>query len=405
MTQLAFTSSYQDDDGTFEYGTIVNKAFFDAIQTAINALVHSATNTGVTPADVIDEVVAARGSKADLDTRLDVSLNEDGTLKTQANLITASDAQSFLGIQNLYDDSRFEIWPSGDSSAPAGTTLSGTGAAVARTGTGLGDTVNPSDWLGFAAKITYGSATAKLTRTVVAAADFPTRLQGKTIGFGCWMRASAANQGSMVVDDGVTTTRGGESGNGTYHDGDSADAFVYGTHTMSGTATKLDVYFECAVSGSIYVSGVVVAVSDVAPGDWFPERWGELIVGQQQRGTLAADTDLNEFRFEFPLDMGILTKTKLKVGTAPTGQAAIWDVNKGGTSAYTTKPQIDAAGTTNSPGDAPDGTYQYRCFEEDDVLTWDCDQVGSGTAGAELTAQMIFRVPLGSRALLEAASL
>lgn len=405
MTELNFTSAYQDDDGTLEFGTIVNKAFFTAIQTAINAVIHSASNSAETPALTTDEVVAARGSKDSLDERLDVSLNEDGTLKTQADLISVSQLQSAFGLRNLYNDSRFEIWPDGDSSAPAGLTLSGTGAAIARTGSGLGDTTNPSDWGGFAAKITYGSATAKATRSVLSTSEFPTRIRARYVAFGCWMRASAANQGSMVIDDGVTTTRGGEMGTGTYHDGDSADAFVYGVHEVSDTATKLDAYFECAVSGSVYVSAAVVCISDVTLSDWFPERWAEVVIGQQQRGTLATGTTINELRLGFPFRMGIFVRTKIKVKTAPTDANAIWDVNKAGSSIYTTTlPTVVATESDNDPGDDADGTYANRCFVEDDILTFDCDQVGSTVAGEEATLAFVFRAPMAHADILEAAA-
>jgi hypothetical protein len=406
LTELSFTSAYADDTGDKSSGTVVDKAFFEAIEDAINALIHSTANTGITPEDIIDEVVAARGNEADLDTRISGVIDDDGALVEQSNLISTSQLAAHQGFRNWVDDSRLEIWPDGDSSAPAKWALSGSGAAIARTGSGLGDTVNPSDWGGFAAKITYGSAAAKMTRIMVSSTELVTRLQGKTLVFGAWLRASAANQGSIVIDDGVTQTRGGESGSGTYHDGDSANAWCYGSHTVSATATKLDVYIECAVSGSVYVSAICVGLGNVVLTDWTPERCGLLVVGTQQRGDpLATGTTINEWRFEFPYDMGIFLRAKIKVKTAPTGQAIVYDVNNGGTSMYSTEPQVDATDTTNSPGDAPDGTYQYRCVEEDDIITFDCDQVGSSEPGEEATLGFLFKVPMGTFDLLEAVDL
>lgn len=69
-----------DDTGDGVSGTILGQTVTDAIRDAINGLVHSSTNPGVTPEDAIDEVVAARGSKADLNTRLSISLTAAGLL-------------------------------------------------------------------------------------------------------------------------------------------------------------------------------------------------------------------------------------------------------------------------------------------------------------------------------------
>ena len=405
MTLLSFTSGYADDSGDKSSGTVVNKAFFEAIETAINTLVHSTTNTGVTPEDIIDEVVAARGSLADLDTRLGVILNEDGTLKTQSNLISTATLQSTLGLRNFYNDSRFEVWNSGDSSAPAGVTLSGTGAAVARTGAGLSDTTVASQWGGWSMKITYGSATARATKTLLSSSEFRTPLQGKTIAFGAWIRTSAANQGSIVIDDGVDQTRGGSNGSGTYGTGDGTNEWCYGTHTINGSATKLDVYIENAVSGTVYATAIVVCLSEVAVEDWFPERTGILIAQDSLRGTLTTGTLKNNFTWRCPFTEAILLRTTMIVITAPTDAALIADVNRGfSDSAYTTKPQIaDGALANTAVGQRPDGTYQYRCFSEGDGLYYDIDQVGSTVAGADLTIAFYFKVFLGTLDLIEAS--
>jgi hypothetical protein len=128
-----------DDDGSLTLGTVFAKAVTDAIRASIEADMFSAVNPAVTAENAIDEVVTARGSKASLDARLDVALNEDGTLKTQASLVTQADAASVTG-RNMVINDNFLIWAAGDAAAPTGWTLSGTGAAAARSGTGLGDT-------------------------------------------------------------------------------------------------------------------------------------------------------------------------------------------------------------------------------------------------------------------------
>jgi hypothetical protein len=82
-----------------------------------------------------------------------------------------------------------------------------------------------------------------------------------------------------------------------------------------------------------------------------------------------------------------IVKAKAHVKTAPTGQSIYVDVNKGGTTIFTTqtkRPQI-AAGTTDDDSDTPDITT----LAEGNVLSIDIDQVGSGTAGADLTLELV----------------
>lgn len=80
--------------------------------------------------------------------------------------------------------------------------------------------------------------------------------------------------------------------------------------------------------------------------------------------------------------------TRLMVGTAPTGSSLIVDVNKNGTTIYTTqgnRPSIAAASNAGGPGSAPDVTT----LAAGDYLTVDIDQVGSSVAGSDLTVSVI----------------
>jgi hypothetical protein len=102
---------------------------------------------------------------------------------------------------------------------------------------------------------------------------------------------------------------------------------------------------------------------------------GTLAVGTDKAPTLLAPCTLT------------ITKVKLVVKTAPTGAAIIVDVNKNGTTIFTTqgnRPQIAAGATT---GDS--GTPDVTALAETDKLTVDIDQVGSGTAGADLTVEVV----------------
>lgn len=77
------------------------------------------------------------------------------------------------------------------------------------------------------------------------------------------------------------------------------------------------------------------------------------------------------------------------VNTAPTGAALIVDVNKNGTTIYTTqtaRPQI-AVSTNSANGNSPAVTT----FAAGDYITVDVDQIGSTVAGSDLTVTIRLR--------------
>ena len=70
--------------------------------------------------------------------------------------------------------------------------------------------------------------------------------------------------------------------------------------------------------------------------------------------------------------------------TAPTGTNLIVDINKNGSTIFTTqanRPTISAGQNKGNSSPAPDITS----LVEGDVVTLDIDQIGSGTAGSDLT--------------------
>jgi hypothetical protein len=82
-----------------------------------------------------------------------------------------------------------------------------------------------------------------------------------------------------------------------------------------------------------------------------------------------------------------ITKVKVVVKTAPTGAALIVDVNKNGTTIFTTqgnRPTIAIGDTT-----ADSGTPDVTALAETDKLTIDIDQIGSTVAGADLTVEVV----------------
>lgn len=74
--------------------------------------------------------------------------------------------------------------------------------------------------------------------------------------------------------------------------------------------------------------------------------------------------------------------------TAPTGTSAIFDVNKNGTTVFTTqanRPTIAISGNTSGKITNADVTS----LADGDYLTVDIDQVGSTVPGADLTVQVL----------------
>jgi len=102
---------------------------------------------------------------------------------------------------------------------------------------------------------------------------------------------------------------------------------------------------------------------------------GTLTTGNDKAPTIVAPCTLT------------ITKVKLVVKTAPTGADLIVDVNKAGTTIFTTqanRPKITVGNTQGDSG-APDVTS----LSEGDKITIDIDQVGSTVAGADLTVEVV----------------
>ncbi len=101
---------------------------------------------------------------------------------------------------------------------------------------------------------------------------------------------------------------------------------------------------------------------------------------------LTTGTDKNPIPMEAPCTLTI-TEVRLKVKTAPTGAAIIVDVNKGGTTIFTTqsnRPQIADGATEGNTT-----TIEVNSLVKGDDLTFDIDQVGSSTAGSQLMVEII----------------
>lgn len=80
---------------------------------------------------------------------------------------------------------------------------------------------------------------------------------------------------------------------------------------------------------------------------------------------------------------GVIKKISGKVGTAPTGATLIVDVNKNGTTIFTTqanRPTVAVSATAATLAGFPEVTT----FAAGDLISIDIDQIGSSVAGANL---------------------
>jgi len=99
-----------------------------------------------------------------------------------------------------------------------------------------------------------------------------------------------------------------------------------------------------------------------------------------KQGPLSVATGTHRYYVE---SAATITKVRIATGTAPTGASLIVDVNKNGTTIYTTQANRPAitAGTNTATGNTIDVTGLVA----GDYITVDIDQVGSTIAGSDLT--------------------
>ena len=172
---------------------------------------------------------------------------------------------------------------------------------------------------------------------------------------------------------------------------------------IKGLAANIHVRYSASADGTGFTEtpqadskymGVYTGLSATAPTDKATYNWvqtiGEPGSGWEVRhpqlpvlGDMTVGT--NKMIFMVPFDMTIIG-VQAKVLTAPTGASLIIDINKNGTTLYTTqanRPTI-AAGETEVVAALPD----VVSLSEDDIISIDIDQVGSTVAGANLVVDL-----------------
>lgn len=105
-------------------------------------------------------------------------------------------------------------------------------------------------------------------------------------------------------------------------------------------------------------------------------------------GVVAAQT--GTARFVMPA-AGTLVGVVCSVSSAPTGQALICDLNKNGTTVFSTqanRPRVADGAFASAALAVPDTTS----FSLLDYYTLDIDQIGTGAAGSDLVVNVMFEL-------------
>lgn len=131
--------------------------------------------------------------------------------------------------------------------------------------------------------------------------------------------------------------------------------------------------------------------SDVALSWWEADgRWRAPNLGFAFTWDLAGAITVRTGALRIYNDTGVtltLRACRASVGTAPAGQAIRVDINKNGTTVFTTqgnRPNIAIAGNTSKVTN-----MDVITFADGDYLTYDIDQIGSTIAGADLLIQVL----------------
>lgn len=154
--------------------------------------------------------------------------------------------------------------------------------------------------------------------------------------------------------------------------------------------------FVTAEVGEFYTDGTAGAMWLKVTGAETTTGWSRVLVGTKTAQapltvlvTGALTAAANKARLTAPV-AGTIVGIYISAVTAPVGAAVLVDVNKAGTTLFTTqgnRPTI-ADGANDSVVAVPDVT----AIAAGDVLTVDVDQIGSGTAGSNLIVSIALRI-------------
>lgn len=314
------------------------------------------------------------------------------------NVVTTDTAQAISGFKTFSNGGEFQQTWAGGRFAPSATGavtttryVGGTISGAPTTGAHLaGDFViaqNGKVWICTADGTpgTWADAGASSAPSNMVTTDTTQEITGQKI-FGA----------PLAADDGITTTS------------IDVETIVF-TDTVMGPTFR-PTGFAGSTQASRYVGGTTSgapASGNYETGDFVVARDGKIWICTAG-GSPGTWVDLASFTVEsytFSVTGALTTQTgksriylegnyvvetiRAAVNTAPTGASLIVDVNKNGTTIYTTqsaRPTIAASGFT-ATGNSP----AITTFAAGDYMTVDVDQVGSTVAGSDLTVTVRLR--------------
>lgn len=152
----------------------------------------------------------------------------------------------------------FEIWGAGTSAAPTGWTASGGGTIARNNGGPVGT---------YFFQVTRAGTDTDIRQDVAAIYPPVSWWRGKTVTFGCWVRASVANVGRVTINDGVGAT------GSDYVAGDGVFHWITVTRTIDAAATAVQAV--CAANNTnalVSFDGPTLVLgptlSDALPPGW-----------------------------------------------------------------------------------------------------------------------------------------
>lgn len=213
-----------------------------------------------------------------------------------------------------------------------------------------------------------------ITTLSLLKATTPASTGSATNMYGLWVDPMTKG-GTLSVGARVDTPTGGGSKYCLWLSGDSDSTAAAGGVTF-GASKDTNLYRSAA--NTLKTDDALIA-STVTDGSVLVLK--QTVVPFSKGGVLTAGAGT----FRFYVDGGDWTiiQVRASVGTAPTGASLIVDVNKNGTTIFTTqsrRPTIAASGFTATPS----GAIEVTSLTTADYLTVDIDQIGSTIAGSDL---------------------
>jgi hypothetical protein len=170
--------------------------------------------------------------------------------------------------------------------------------------------------------------------------------------------------------------------------------FVVGKYDSGSNAVLVDGYGSETING---VSGIylylqydyITVQSDGSSWKLLAKTWQEAIIYFSISGNLTVTTNAAP-SWVFTWLTGRIVEVCGYVRTASTGADIIFDINKNGTTIWSTQvDRLTIAATTNM---SIQSSFNTTALSQNDRLDLDVDQVGSGTAGADATILLNIRV-------------